>query len=829
MRQKRMFDGRWFLFTAAAVFWFGVCGTAALTEEEGWQSVPEILARIQPPIFPERDFLITEYGAQGDGKTLCTEAFRKAIAACHQAGGGRVVVPEGVFLTGPIHLKSGVNLHLKEGAVVRFSNNPAEYLPVVFTRFEGTECMNYSPLIYAFEQENLAITGSGTLDGNADEKNWWPWKAAQKPDVQVLVKQGQEGVPVEQRVFGEGHFLRPNMIQPYRCKNILIEGVTIQNSPMWHIHPVLSQNITVRNVKVIGHGPNNDGCNPESCRDVLIEGCFFDTGDDCIAIKSGRNNDGRRVNVPSENIIVRRCTMKDGHGGVVLGSEISGNVRNVFIEDCLMDSPNLDRGLRFKTNSVRGGIVERIFMRNVVMKQVREAALKIDFYYEEGDAGPFKPVVRDIFMTNVTCSKSKYPWHIRGYPHSPIRNVVLKGCVFENVEKEGVAEGVESFVILPKDNPSAAGQRWSQRMIQSEMTRNPEAWMIDFSPKPRWKYPSGLMMKAIWTAGILYNRQDYLDYVKGYYDTLITEDGQILTYDPASYNIDNINPGKSLIDLYLHQPQEKYRKAIEQVRNQMRTHPRTSEGGFWHKKIYPHQMWLDGLYMGAAFLAQYAAAFQEQPLFDDVALQFILMEKHARDSKTGLLYHGWDESRTQKWADPATGCSPHFWGRALGWFSMALVDTLDYFPQEHPQRKELEAIFRRLMEAVVKVQDSKTGVWYQIVDMPEKEGNYLESSCSAMFVYSLLKGIRKGYLPSEMMQAAEKGYAGILKEFVEVTPDGQVHLHRGCAVAGLGGNPYRDGSFAYYMSEPIRSNDPKGVGPFILASLEYEMKHGLVP
>ncbi|HOQ05633.1 MAG TPA: glycoside hydrolase family 88 protein [Anaerohalosphaeraceae bacterium] len=828
MKQKRMLGSGRFLLTVFAVFW--ICGfpAAALTEEEGWQSVPEILARIQPPTFPERDFVITDYGAVGDGKTVCTEAFRKAIAACHQAGGGRVVVPEGTFLTGPIHLKSGVNLHLKEGAVVRFSSNPADYLPVVFTRFEGTECMNYSPLIYAFEQENIAITGSGVLDGSADEKTWWPWKAAQKTDVQNLVKQGEQGVPVAERVYGEGHYLRPNMVQPYRCKNILIEGVMIRSSPMWHIHPVLSQNITVRNVKVIGHGPNNDGCNPESCRDVLIEGCYFDTGDDCIAIKSGRNNDGRRVNVPSENIIVRNCTMKDGHGGVVLGSEISGSVRNVFVEDCLMDSPNLDRGLRFKTNSVRGGVIERIFMRNVEMRQVREAALKIDFYYEEGDSGPFKPIVRDIFMTNVVCRKSKYPWHIRGYPHSPVQNVVLKGCVFENAEKEGVAEAVESFLVLPKDKPAASTERWSERMIRSEMTRNPQAWMIDFSPKPRWKYPSGLMMKAIWTAGILYDKPEYLEYVKSYYDILITDDGQILTYDAATYNIDNINPGKTLIDVYLRSPQAKYRKAIEALREQMRTHPRTSEGGFWHKKIYPHQMWLDGLYMGAAFLAQYAAVFEEKPLFDDVARQFVLMEKHARDPKTGLLYHGWDESRTQKWADPSTGCSPHFWGRAMGWYAMALIDTLDYFPTDHPQRKELVDILNRLMEAVVKVQDPKTGVWYQIVDKPNEKGNYLESSCSAMFVYSLLKGIRKGYLPSSMTEAAEKGYAGILKEFVEVAADGQVHLHKGCAVAGLGGSPYRDGSFNYYISEPVRSNDPKAVEPFILASLEMEMKAGLI-
>jgi rhamnogalacturonyl hydrolase YesR len=804
------------------------CRGADLTDEQGWQMVPEILGRIVPPVFADKEFVVMDYGAVGDGKTNCTEAFEKAIAACVRGGGGKVVVPVGTFYTGPIHLKSGVNLHLKEGAIILFSADPKDYLPAVFTRFEGIECINYSPLIYAFDQENIAITGSGTLDGNASNSNWWQWKSTQKPDVKALGEMSEKQVPVNQRVFGDGHFLRPNMIQPYRCRNILIEGVTVKNSPMWHIHPVLSRNITVRKVTVVGHGPNNDGCNPESCRDVLIEGCYFDTGDDCIAIKSGRNADGRRVNTPSENIIVRNCTMKDGHGGVVMGSEVSGSVRNVFIEDCLMDSPNLERGLRIKTNSIRGGVVERIFMRNVMIKQVSETPLKIDFYYEEGPGGPFTPVVRDIFMTNVISQKSKYPWHMRGYESSPIQNVVLRGCEFSGTEKEGVAEAVQAMQVLSKDKAPAAAvpadMPWSDRMIHSEMARNPESWMIDFSPRPRWKYPSGLMMKAIWTAGMRSDNQSYRDYVQSYYDTLINEDGTIQTYEARSYNIDNINPGKTLIDLYQRTGREKYRKAIQSVREQMRTHPRTSEGGFWHKQIYPHQMWLDGLYMGAAFLAQYAAAFDEPALFDDVALQFNLMEKHARDEKTGLLYHGWDESRTQKWADPNTGLSPHFWGRSLGWFAMALVDTLDYFPQEHPQRKQLIAMLNRLMEAVVNYQDPATGVWYQVVDKPQAEGNYTESSCSAMFVYTLLKAVRKGYIPPSYASAAEKGYQGILKEFVEVAPDGQVHLTKGCSVAGLGGNPYRDGSYEYYISEQVRNDDPKAVGPFILASLEYEMK-----
>ncbi len=437
----------WMILVCLFIGLGNACCSEPMTAEQGWAMLPGILERIVPPVFPDKDFLVTQYGAAGDGNRDCTEAFKKAITACSLAGGGRVVVPAGTYLTGAIHLKKNVNLHLEKDAVISFFTTPEDYLPAVYTRFEGTECMNYSPLIYAFEQDNIAITGSGTLNGNADITNWWRWKWTQKADVNALVEQAEKQVPVEQRIYGKDHKLRPNMIQPYRCKNILIEGVTIKNSPMWHIHPVLSQNITVRRVTVVGYGPNNDGCNPESCKDVLIEDCFFDTGDDCIAIKSGRNADGRRVNAASENIVVRKCTMKEGHGGVVIGSEISGSARNIFTEDCLMDSPNLERGLRIKTNSVRGGVVENIFMRNVIMSQVREAALLIDFYYQEGDTGKFDPIVRNIFMTSVCCRKSKYPWLVKGYSRCPIQNVVLEDCVFETMEKEGVAEAVENFVV----------------------------------------------------------------------------------------------------------------------------------------------------------------------------------------------------------------------------------------------------------------------------------------------------------------------------------------------------------------------------------------------
>jgi polygalacturonase len=425
--------------------------TVAASEGVGWGVVPQILARIKAPEFPARDFRITALGARADGRTDNTLAIKKAIAACAKAGGGRVVVPRGVFLTGAIHLKSKVNLHLEAGATLKFIPDPAKYLPVVHTRFEGTECMSYSPLIYAFEQEDIAVTGEGILDGSASNESWWGWaRRGEGPplalaSIRRLLDMGERGVPVAERVFGSGYHLRPSFIQPYRCRNILIEGVTIHNSPMWEIHPVLCTNVTVRGIKVVTRGPNNDGCDPESCRDVLIEDSLFDTGDDCIAIKSGRNNDGRRIGVPSENIIVRRCTMKDGHGGVVIGSEISGGCRNVYVQDCQMDSPNLDRALRFKSNALRGGVLENVYMRDVQVGRVAEAVLTIDFLYEAGAEGPYQPIVRNVELENVTATAAPRVLWIMGFPGGVIDGVRFLNCTFSGLSESEVVQQAGSI------------------------------------------------------------------------------------------------------------------------------------------------------------------------------------------------------------------------------------------------------------------------------------------------------------------------------------------------------------------------------------------------
>ena len=362
-------------------------------------------------------------------------------------------------------------------------------------------------------------------------------------------------------------------------------------------------------------------------------------------------------------------------------------------------------------------------------------------------------------------------------------------------------------------------EQWSVRMATSIMARNSKAFQIDQKEEPKWDYVHGLVLLAFQQLSDKTGDEKYYDYGKAYVDTLVHNDGSITRYKFKDYNIDMINAGKLLFEIYDKTEDAKYVKAMQLLRRQLEEAPRTSEGGFWHKKRYPNQMWLDGLYMGAPFYAHYTTKFENGKNLDDVAKQFELIQEHAKDAETGLLYHGWDESKEQKWADPQTGTSPNFWSRSLGWYAMALVDVLDYFPEDHPKHKELIGYLNQLAVAVEKVQD-ESGLWYQVPDMGDREGNYLEASGSAMLAYALAKGANKSYLPDNYLDVANKAFDGLVENLIVVNDDGTITITQACAVAGLGGDPYRDGSYAYYVNERKQDNDPKATGPFILAALQ---------
>jgi polygalacturonase len=433
----------------------------AAAAPDPWAIAAAIVARVKPPVFPDRDFPITRYGARGDGRTNDGAAIAAAIAACAAAGGGRVVVPAGIFLTGAIRLRSNVNLHLVDGANLRFSTNPADF-PLVHTRWEGMELINYSPLVYAYRERNVAVTGKGMLDGQGGAAHWWSWKGKwggttdhgwregmpnQIPARNRLLAMVEANVPLEKRVFGDGAYLRPAFIQPYGCENVLIEGVKLRGAPFWQVHPVLCRNLIVRGLDIFGHGPNNDGCDPESCRDVLIEDNSFDTGDDCIAIKAGRNAQGRQIPVPSENIVIRNCRMKEGHGGIVVGSEIAAGVRNVFGEKCRMDSPELWYALRFKNNAMRGGVLENFHFRDLDVGTVGRAAITCDFNYEEGPNGPHKPVLRDITIERLDVANCAMVLDAQGFANAPVERIAIRDSRFSGVTKPSIVKNVEGLAL----------------------------------------------------------------------------------------------------------------------------------------------------------------------------------------------------------------------------------------------------------------------------------------------------------------------------------------------------------------------------------------------
>ena len=841
------------------------CAFAAGWDDNEYKRIEQ---SIQLPKIAERQFLITSFGA----KTTATaaqnqKAINRVISLVSKKGGGKVIIPKGTWNTGAIELKSHVNLVLEEGATLHFAFEPKLY-PLVRTSWEGLACWNYSPCIYAYKATDIAITGKGTIDGGGNNDTFWQWngnprfgykegvtKESQKLGSRSkLLKMAEDGVPFDERKFGMGYGLRPQLVNMVHCERILIKDVKMINSPFWVIHPLLSKNITVDGVYVWNEGPNGDGCDPEACENVLIQNCVFHTGDDCIAIKSGRNNDGRLWNQPSKNIIIRNCKMEDGHGGVVIGSEISGGCENVYAENCVMDSPHLERILRIKTNNCRGGQVQNINMRNVVVGQCKEAVVKINLDYERKEIcyRGFEPIVNNVNVENVTCQKSDYGVLIIGRDSlENVYDINIKNCKFDGVVKEpvkitGKTRNVKfdnlvingSLVLNKEDQPY---KNYSEWLTYSEMKRVPHSYLLDFSSKPKWSYVMGIEMEGMLDTYEHYKEGNnaILDYLKEYPAKMIDEKGNITGYKYEDFNLDNVRTAKFILRMHNLFPTKGTEKALKTLFKQLQNQPRTKEGVYWHKAIYANQVWLDGIFMGLPFYCNYAVQTMKpkkaEKYLNDAVDQMVKTDYRTYDEKTQLWKHAWDETHQQFWANKEDGKSQHCWARALGWYVMAMTECLDAMPENYARRQEVIDLLNKAMKSVVKYQDKKTGVWYDVLDV-KSDKNYLESTASSMFAYMLLKGYRKGYLSEEYLKAGVKAYNGILKQFIKVNADKTISLTRCCAVSGLGPGPgpyvkkpnyKRDGSFEYYMSEPIRDNDAKGVGPFIWASLEMEQQ-GLI-
>ena len=863
------------------VLWMCSLLAPIITVAQDWDEgmYQQIEQSIRVPQFAEKAFPITKFGAKTTNPAVQNQkAIQKAIDACSKKGGGKVIIPAGEkFLTGAITLKDGVNLVVEEGATLEFVFQPELY-PIVETSWEGLECFNLSPCIYAFKAKDIAITGKGTIDGGGSNDTWWPWNGnprfgwkegmiSQRIESRPrLLKNGEDGIPMynekgertPERVFGPQDGLRPQLVSFNKCEGILLEDVTLLRSPFWVIHPLHSTDITVRRVKMINDGPNGDGCDPECCDRVLIEDCYFNTGDDCIAIKSGRNRDGRERNMPSKNIIIRNCEMKNGHGGVVIGSEISGGCQNVFAHDCVMDSPELERVLRIKTNSCRGGIIENINMRNVKVGVCKESVLKINLDYEPKEicCRGYYPTVRNVYMENVTSESSQYGVQIIGLEEDTlVYDITVKDCKFNGVKDGNFMSGKTRNVNF--DNLFINGslsllkapyEHYSEWLTYSEMKRVPKSFLLDFSESPKWSYVMGIELEGMLDTYLAYGGEDIRKYCQEYTDTMINEKGDIRGYDILEYNLDNIRTGHFVTRMYNLYPELKNKLAINTMMKQLQNQPRTiADKVFWHKAIYAYQVWLDGIFMGLPFRCL-TASTQLKPkdaikIYNDAVNQLKITYERTLDPQTGLNRHAYDETRDAFWSDKETGLSQHCWGRAQGWYSMALIEVLDALPEDFSRRGEVLELLQKDLDAVIKWQDQETGAWYQVMDAPDREGNYLESTCTSMFAYVLLKAYNKGYLGEKYRDAGIKAYQGILKNFIRVNADKTISLTQCCEVAGLGPaatpqviaamkkinpkgsvkeNKRRNGSYEYYLSEPIRDNDAKGVGPFIWASLEYE-------
>ena len=813
------------------------------------------------------------FGAVGDGVYDDSAAIQAAIHFLPE--GGRLVFPAGRYLTAPLALKSHITLEFQEGAVLLGHTDRARY-PVIpgklqdlkngedvhFGAFEGEAVSMYQALITAEYAEDIVIVGPGTVDGNAQNSSWWS-------------------------CFREDPVARPRLFFFNRCRNVTMHGLHACNSASWQLHPYYSENVAFYGLSVSApkDSPNTDALDPESCDGVNIVGCRFSVGDDCIAIKSGRIELGRTLRQPANHHTIRNCLMEYGHGAVTLGSEIGAGVRNLSVSQCCFRGT--DRGLRIKTRRGRGKdcVVDGVVFDNIEMDGVLTPVV-INMWYNCCDPDRFSeyvwsrqalpvdertPRLGKFTFRNLRCTGAQVAaCYIDGLPESPVDNVTLENVHidFAADAKPGIPamqnhaeercrlglylDNVRSIHISDVSLRGVEGEKLIAAHYENLFTENlrdpgifeqidayvlrllresgPErtAWNIEKirQGKPTdWNYIDGCMMTALEALGEITGERCYADFVDSFIDAFVEEDGSIRRYDMNRYNLDDINEGRVLFPLYFRTGKEKFRKAAELLHRQLENQPRTFEGNFWHKAIYPNQVWLDGIYMAQPFSALYEKYFGCGD-YSDIVQQIRNVRRHMYSEEKGLYYHGYDASRSAFWADPETGCSGNFWLRSIGWYAVALADLLEILP-EGEQRDALLGIFTELMENLLQYSDPSTGMYWQVPDAAGRKGNYPETSGSSMLAYAMLKGARLGVLEKKYAAQGQKTFNGIADRYLSFT-EGQLNLGGICLVAGLGpeNNRRRDGSYEYYISEPVVENDAKGLAPFLLCYTEIKRLGG---
>ncbi len=810
---------------------------------------------------------VKDFGAVGDGVADDSAAIQAAIHFLPE--GGRLVFPAGSYLTAPLALKSHITLEFQEGAALLGHPDKARY-PVIpgklqdlvsgeelhFGAFEGNAMTMYQALITAEYAEDITVVGPGRVDGNAQNSDWW-------------------------KTFREDPIARPRLFFFNRCRNVTVHGLHACNSASWQFHPYFSEDVSFYDVFISApkDSPNTDAIDPESCDRVNIIGCRFSVGDDCIAVKSGKIELGRTFRRPADHHTVRNCLMDFGHGAVTLGSEIGAGVRNLSVSQCYFRGT--DRGLRIKTRRGRGKdcVIDGVAFDNIVMDGVLTPVV-INMWYNCCDPDRYSeyvwsrellpvdertPHLGSFTFRNLHCTGAQVAaCYIDGLPEAPIDSVRFEnvsvsfaedakpgvpamenyavercrlGLYLDNVRNIEIDQvqlkGVDGekliashYEHLHAENLCDLGvyEKIDEYVLRLIRESGPErtAWNIEKirQGKPTdWNYIDGCMMTALEAMSEITGERCYSDFVDSFIDAFVAEDGSIRRYHMTKYNLDDINEGRALFPLYRRTGNEKFRRAAELLRHQLENQPRTFEGNFWHKAIYPHQVWLDGIYMAQPFYALFEKHFGSGDYADTVR-QIENVRKRMYSEEKGLYFHGYDASRSIFWADKKTGCSQNFWLRSIGWFAVALADLLEILPAGE-QHDSLEKIFTELMENLLRYMDEDTGMYWQVPDQPGREGNYLETSGSSMLAYAMLKGARLGVLDKKYAVQGQRTFNGIVDRYLSFR-DGELNLGGICLVAGLGpaDNRRRDGSYEYYISEPVVENDAKGVAPFLLCYTE---------